>query len=180
MNFGSFSARTLEQGVLYPILRSNPFPEISDLSCRLHCSTLTTPGLAQMIKMTYGIRQMTNHVWQREKTRAVAGLRWGGPPHLLISIILRRWGGDCCRRISLGQCGGSANGSLFPHLFPLVSGIGAQRPHPILCGQYRESTRGALVSNLFPDVSATCATRGAPCFQLFPYRAGGHSVWTVQ
>ena len=34
------SARTLEQGPLYPTLRANPFPEVTDLICRLPLSTL--------------------------------------------------------------------------------------------------------------------------------------------
>ena len=34
------SARTLEQGPLYPTLRANPFPEVTDLFCRLPLSTL--------------------------------------------------------------------------------------------------------------------------------------------
>ena len=34
------SARTLEQGPLYPTLRANPFPEVTDLFCRLPLPTL--------------------------------------------------------------------------------------------------------------------------------------------
>ena len=34
------SARTLGQGPLYPALRANPFPEVTDLFCRLPLSTL--------------------------------------------------------------------------------------------------------------------------------------------
>ena len=34
------SARTSEQGPLYPTLRANPFPEVTDLFCRLPLSTL--------------------------------------------------------------------------------------------------------------------------------------------
>ena len=34
------SARSLEQGPRYPALRANPFPEVTDLFCRLPLSTL--------------------------------------------------------------------------------------------------------------------------------------------
>ena len=34
------SARTSEQGPLYPTLRANPFPEVTDLFCRLPLPTL--------------------------------------------------------------------------------------------------------------------------------------------
>ena len=34
------SAQTLEQGPLYPTLRANPFPEVTDLFCRLPLPTL--------------------------------------------------------------------------------------------------------------------------------------------
>ena len=34
------SARASEQGPLYPTLRANPFPEVTDLFCRLPLSTL--------------------------------------------------------------------------------------------------------------------------------------------
>ena len=34
------SARTSKQGPLYPTLRANPFPEVTDLFCRLPLSTL--------------------------------------------------------------------------------------------------------------------------------------------
>ena len=34
------SARTPEQGPLYPTLRANPFPEVTDLFCRLPLPTL--------------------------------------------------------------------------------------------------------------------------------------------
>ena len=34
------SARTLRQGPLHPTLRANPFPEVTDLFCRLPLSTL--------------------------------------------------------------------------------------------------------------------------------------------
>ena len=34
------SARTYEQGPLYPTLRANPFPEVTDLFCRLPLPTL--------------------------------------------------------------------------------------------------------------------------------------------
>ena len=38
---GSFcSARTSRQGPLYPTLRANPFPEVTDLFCRLPLPTL--------------------------------------------------------------------------------------------------------------------------------------------
>lgn len=38
---GSFgSARTYKQGPLYPTLRANPFPEVTDLFCRLPLPTL--------------------------------------------------------------------------------------------------------------------------------------------
>jgi hypothetical protein len=37
-SFGS--ARTSEQGPLYPTLRANPFPEVTDLFCRLPLPTL--------------------------------------------------------------------------------------------------------------------------------------------